>query len=120
MKERYSGMTILETSISLMVLGIAILGILSGIYMASRITTRSRNYINAIQLAESKIEEIKGLSYSEIDDEEEQVGEGLLPYGTIGVSVDEKVEGKEIKVDVRWIEKNINRGVRLVTFVRKE
>ncbi len=113
------GMTILETSIAMLVLGITILGILSGIYMASQMSRSTRNRIVAIQIAQTKMEEIKDEEYAEIEDEGLS-REDSLPYGTSSVHIDAKDEGKEITVRVGWIEENMERNIELVTFIRKE
>lgn len=112
-------MTILETSVALMVLGIAILGILSGIYMASRISMSNRNYINATQILETTIEGIKDSEYADINDDGPFEIDSL-PNGTSTVIVDAKGEGKEITVRVDWTELDRPLNLEFKTFVREE
>lgn len=110
------GMTIFEVSISLMILGIVIIGILSGIYLATKLNVSTKNRITAVQIAQTRMEEEKNRSYAEI------VSRGAvansLYYGTTTVTVTLRPEGKEVRVTVAWLERNRPTTEDLVTFVR--
>lgn len=111
------GMTIFETSISLMVLAIVIIGILSGVYLASKLSASNRHRITAIQLAEARMEQEKNRDYEDIIDRG-PFG-NVLPEGETTVAVTQREEGKEIGVTVSWEEKGRELTQVLRTFVKE-
>lgn len=116
--KNYTGMTILETSIAVMVFSITMLGIFSAIYTAGRISAMSRDRVKAVQLAQSRIEEEKNKQYTNI------LSAGpvnnSLPNGTTTVDVTLRPEGKEIKVTINWLLGRSEMNETLATFIRRE
>lgn len=118
MNRRFSkGMTILETSIALAVVAIAIVGILSVLYHASRFSMLARNRVKANQIAQAKMEDIKNMDYTDIQDSGPS-GNSLL-NGTTTVTVTERAEGKVVRVIVDWDKPGNGPPEDLVTLIRR-
>jgi len=117
MKNKNKGMTIIETLIALVVVAIAIIGILSGIYQSDRFNTMAKNRLKADQIAESKMEELRNMNYSDILSG--SPAGNSLPDGTTTVLVTEQTEGKVVKVTVDWTKMGNGPAEELVTLIRK-
>lgn len=115
--KKNKGMTIFETSISLMVLAIVIIGLLSGVYLASKLSASTKDRITAIQIAEARLEEEKNRDYEDIIDR--GPFENVLPEGETTVAVTQREEGKEIGITVSWEEKGRELTQVLTTFIKE-
>ena len=111
-----TGVSILEVCISLFIISIVIIGIFAGIQQASRCSGLLKDRIKANQIAQAKIEELKGMSYSSVSASGPDAN--LLLQGTTMVTVTENSEGKIVKVIVDWEKEGNGPNEELVTLIK--
>lgn len=111
-----TGVSILEVCISLFIISIVIIGIFAGIQQASRCSGLLKDRITANQIAQAKIEELKGMSYSSVSASGPDAN--LLLQGTTMVTVTENSEGKIVKVIVDWEKEGNGPNEELVTLIK--
>lgn len=106
-----------------MVLAIVIVGILSGIYLANKLSAIARYRITAVVIAQSVMEEIIDMEYDQINDTPSE--SNSLPNGTTDIDVEEVMEdseviGKLVRVNVNWEVEGRGYTERLAIFIRAE
>lgn len=116
-KRKLSGMTLIEILISIMIMTIAVITIMTGIYQISRFNKLARDRLTANRIAQAKLEEIKNTAYAGI------AGSGpennSLPQGTTTVQVTVVDEGKVVTVTVDWDKPGAGPAEELVTLIRE-
>lgn len=115
-----AGITFIEILIAVLILGILFAAVLGAFVMGKVSVTKAKHYTQAISLARQKMEEIKGMSYSQIsslqadspitEDEDDNFvldpGSGSLDEER-ETQIEDDDSGKKITVTVSWREHSL-------------
>ncbi len=114
------GFTLLELMVAMAILLIAILGILGVFINSILLSEANTNLVMAVNDAQYVLEQIKGLSFQDIDSYEPPEFNNLnnedIPKPTVN-EITSRL--KEVTVNVNWTQRNRNRNFQLSTRIAK-
>ncbi|MFZ5801181.1 MAG: type IV pilus modification PilV family protein [Candidatus Omnitrophota bacterium] len=84
-KSTHSGFTLVELMVATLILAIVLVGLLASYIACLQLTDLARNTSVAINLAQTKMEEIKNAAYTSIKNDYDPAGVGV-PFTIIGVN----------------------------------
>jgi prepilin-type N-terminal cleavage/methylation domain-containing protein len=104
MKQR--AFTLIEVLVSIVILAVALTGSMSIYFYLNSIAGRAINERKAVQMADSKMEELKGVSYAALTNSTTSISVGALSFQQTVTVTDlaDTFASKQVRVLITWHE----------------